>query len=61
LRHVARTAASEDRRLSAGLALALIQDEVARELARSDPAPAVRHRVAGALELSLASLAGGAP
>jgi HEAT repeat protein len=61
LRHVARTAASEDRRLSAGLALALIQDEVAREVARSDPAPSVRHRVAGALELSLASLAGGAP
>jgi HEAT repeat protein len=61
LRHVARTAASEDRRLSAGLALALIQDEVAREVARSDPAPSVRHRVAGALELSLASLAEGAP
>jgi HEAT repeat protein len=61
LRHVARTAASEDRRLSAGLALALIQDDVAREVARSDPAPAVRHRVAGALELSLANLAGGVP
>ena len=61
LRHVARTAPSEDRRLSAGLALALIHDEVAREVARSDPAPTVRHRVAGALELSLANLAGGAP
>ena len=61
LRHVARTAPSEDRRLSAGLALALIQDDVAHEVARSDPAPAVRHRVAGALELSLANLAGGAP
>jgi hypothetical protein len=30
-------------------------------VARSDPAPAVRHRVAGALELSLAGLAGGTP
>lgn len=53
LRTIARTAASEDRRLAAGLALALIQDEVAREVARTDPAPAVRHRVAGALELTL--------
>jgi hypothetical protein len=53
LRHSARTAASEDRRLSAALALALIQDDVAREVARLDPAPSVRHRVAGALELSL--------
>jgi hypothetical protein len=57
LRTVARTAAFEDRRLAAGLALALIQDEVAREVARSDPAPSVRHRVAGALELSLPNLA----
>jgi hypothetical protein len=53
LRNAARSAASEDRRLAAALALALIQDEVAQEVARSDPAPPVRHRVAGALELSL--------
>jgi len=31
----------------------MIQDDVAREVARSDPAPTVRHRVGGALELSL--------
>ncbi|HEX2250919.1 MAG TPA: HEAT repeat domain-containing protein [Gemmatimonadales bacterium] len=53
LRNLARTALSEDRRLAAALALALLQDEVAKDVARSDPAPAVRHRVAGALELSL--------
>jgi HEAT repeat protein len=58
LRTVARSSSSEDRRLSAALALALIQDEVAREVVRSDPAPSVRHRVAGALELALANLAG---
>ena len=57
LRHVARTAA-EERRLSAALALALIQDDVAYEVARTDPAPAVRHRVAGALELSLPNTRG---
>jgi HEAT repeat protein len=56
LRNVARTAPSEDRRLAAALALALLQDEVAKDVARSDPAPAVRHRVGGALELSLPSL-----
>jgi hypothetical protein len=53
LRNIARTAAAEDRRLSAALALALIQDDVARDVARTDPVPSVRHRVAGALELSL--------
>jgi HEAT repeat protein len=53
LRNVARSAPSDDRRLAAALALALIQDDVAHEVARSDPAPAVRHRVGGALELSL--------
>ena len=53
LRNAARTGASEDRRLSAALALALLQDEVAREVARSDPAPSVRHRVGGALDLLL--------
>ena len=58
LRGIARTAPSEDRRLSAAMALALIQDEVAREVARSDPAPAVRHRVGGALELSMPSESG---
>jgi HEAT repeat protein len=58
LRHLARTAASEDRRLSAALALALINDAVAGEVARTDPAPSVRHRVGGALELSLPSRAG---
>jgi hypothetical protein len=53
LRSVARTAPTDERRLSAALALAMIQDDVAREVARSDPAPTVRHRVGGALELSL--------
>jgi hypothetical protein len=53
LRSLARSAPSDDRRLSAALALAIIQDDVAREVARSDPAPSVRHRVGGALELSM--------
>ncbi|HEX6435183.1 MAG TPA: HEAT repeat domain-containing protein, partial [Gemmatimonadales bacterium] len=53
LRSVARTAATDERRLAAALALAMIQDDVAHEVARSDPAPTVRHRVGGALELSL--------
>jgi HEAT repeat protein len=51
LRSLARAAPAEERRLSAALALALIQDEVAYEVARSDAAPSVRHRVGGALEL----------
>ena len=55
LRSTARTAAEDDRRLSAALALALIHDQVAQEVARSDPAPSVRHRVGGALELSTGS------
>jgi hypothetical protein len=58
LRNIARSAPSEDRRLAAGLALALIQDDVAHEVARSDPAPAVRHRVSGALDLSLPAVSG---
>jgi HEAT repeat protein len=58
LRSIARTAAAEDRRLAAALALALAQDEVAREVARTDPAPAIRHRVGGALELSMSNVAG---
>jgi hypothetical protein len=61
LREVARAAAAEDHRLAAALALALVQDEVAREVARTDPAPAVRHRVGGALELSLPNLPGASP
>jgi HEAT repeat protein len=52
LRQTARTAASEERRLAAALALALLQDEAAREVARTDPAPTIRHRVSGALDLS---------
>jgi HEAT repeat protein len=53
LREIARTAPSEERRLAAGLALALVQDEAAKEIAHTDPAPSIRHRVAGALELAL--------
>jgi HEAT repeat protein len=52
LRDTARSAPAEDRRLAAALALALVQDEVAREVARTDPVPAIRHRVSGALELT---------
>lgn len=52
LRQTARTAASEERRLAAALALALLQDDTAREVARTDPAPAIRHRVSGALDIS---------
>ena len=58
LRQTARTSASEEQRLAAALALALVQDDVAQEVARSDPAPAIRHRVAGALELSGRNLPG---
>jgi HEAT repeat protein len=53
LREIARGAPGEERRLAAALALALVQDQVAHEVARTDPAPAIRHRVGGALELSL--------
>jgi HEAT repeat protein len=56
LRQTARTSPSEERRLAAALVLALVQDDVAQEVARTDPAPAIRHRVAGALELSGRSL-----
>jgi HEAT repeat protein len=59
LRALARAAPLEERRLAAALVLALVQDEVAREVARTDPAPAIRHRVAGALELSMADAGGG--
>lgn len=52
LRETARTAPAEDRRLAAALALALLHDDVAREVARTDPVPSIRHRVGGALELA---------
>lgn len=56
LRRTAQTSSSEEQRLAAALALALLQDEVAMEVARTDPAPTIRHRVAGALELSVVSI-----
>jgi len=52
LRETARTASDESHRLAAALALALLQDEVAHEIARTDPFPSIRHRVGGALELA---------
>jgi HEAT repeat protein len=58
LRDIARTAAAEDRRLAAALALALVHDDVALQVARTDPAPAVRHRVSGALDLAAQARAG---
>jgi HEAT repeat protein len=58
LRETARTAPSEDRRLAAALALALLEDEVARQVARTDPVPAIRHRVSGALDLVAAARGG---
>jgi hypothetical protein len=61
LRGTARGAPAEDRRLAAALALALVQDDVAKDVARSDPAPSIRHRVAGALELSLPAASGEVP
>ncbi|MDQ3224551.1 MAG: hypothetical protein M3Q75_13945, partial [Gemmatimonadota bacterium] len=61
LRQAARTAPSEERRLAAALALALLQDDVAREVARTDPVPSIRHRVGGALEVSIVSLPGASP
>jgi HEAT repeat protein len=58
LRTIARTTPGEDQRLAAALALALLQDEVAREVARTDPVPAIRHRVGGTLELSMSPVGG---
>jgi hypothetical protein len=52
LRDIARTAPLEDQRLAAALALALVHDDVALQVARTDPAPGVRHRVSGALDLA---------
>jgi HEAT repeat protein len=54
LRAAARTAPEENRRLAAALALALLQDQVAHEVARTDPFPSIRHRVGGALQLAAA-------
>lgn len=59
LRETARRTAGEERRLAAALALALLQDDVAREVARTDPVPAIRHRVSGALELAMHGTAAG--
>ena len=59
LRQTARSARDEEQRLAAALTLALLQDDVAREVARTDPVPAIRHRVNGALELSV--IAAGVP
>ncbi|HEX7337676.1 MAG TPA: HEAT repeat domain-containing protein [Gemmatimonadales bacterium] len=53
LRQTARGARNEEQRLAAALTLALVQDQVAREVAQTDPVPAIRHRVHGALELSV--------
>jgi hypothetical protein len=58
LRQIARGATEEDQRLAAALILALLQDDVAREVARTDPAPSIRHRVGGALDLSLIQAVG---
>jgi HEAT repeat protein len=54
LRETALTASDENQRLAAALALALLQDQVAHEIARTDPFPAIRHRVGGTLELAAA-------
>jgi hypothetical protein len=54
LRAAARTAPEENRRLAAALALALLQDQVAHEVARTDPFPSIRHRVGGALQQAAA-------
>jgi HEAT repeat protein len=58
LRDTARGTAGEERRLAAALALAMLQDEVAQEVARTDPVPAIRHRVSGALELAMQATTG---
>ena len=50
LRDTARTSPDERRRLAAGLALAIVGDQVAGEVVRSDPMPYVRGRVAAMLE-----------
>ena len=50
LRETARTSPDERRRLAAGLALAIVGDQVAGEVVRSDPMPYVRGRVAAMLD-----------
>ena len=54
LRNIARTAADEDRRLAASFALAFLHDQVARDVAQTDPLPSIRHRVGSTLELAAA-------
>jgi len=49
LRAVARTAPDQRERLAAALALALVGDETAHEVAAHDPVPAIRTQVAGML------------
>ncbi|HEU4698957.1 MAG TPA: HEAT repeat domain-containing protein [Gemmatimonadales bacterium] len=49
LRTAARTAPEPRRRLSAAIALALVDDAVAHEVAAADPVPAIRTEVAAAL------------
>lgn len=61
LRERAQRTRAEEHRLAAALALALLQDEVALEVARTDPVPTIRHRVSGALELAVQSTAAGGP
>ncbi len=50
LRQTARTSPDERHRLAAALALGLVDDQVAREVAEGDPVRAVRDRVAALLE-----------
>jgi hypothetical protein len=50
LRETVRTSPDERRRLAAGLALAIVGDQAAGEVVRSDPMPYVRGRVAAMLE-----------
>jgi HEAT repeat protein len=59
LRERAQRTRPEEHRLAAALALALLQDEVALEVARTDPVPSIRHRVSGALELATHGTAAG--
>lgn len=49
-RETARTAPDERHRLAAALALAIVGDQVAREVAAADPVPAVRAAVAAMLQ-----------
>ena len=51
LRTVARTSPDERHRLSAALALALVDDQVAHEVAEADPVATVRRKVRAVLDL----------